>query len=215
MTDTPNANAPTADRADFGGSDLDVAIDRVQRGQREPFRHVVDLTLPMVRAYVVSRSLPGIDVDDVVQRTFVEAYQNLGSYTVGTNFRAWVVTIARYQLLMETSRLRRQADYHSRYVPHALADQLERQLGESADGEPDRRLEQLRHCVDRLPEASQAMLRSRYGQNASLDQIAAAADRTNGAVRKQLCLIRRQLRECITRRLRELGDGPAAAGGLA
>lgn len=199
----PNAphNSPRDAERTAAAQPVDALVAKVQAGQTDAFRGVVDQTLPRVRAFVVSRSLPGVDVDEVVQRAFVEAYRNLADYTVGTNFVAWVVTIARYQLLMETSRLRRQADYHSRLVPRALADEAERQLQAPPGDETDLRLEHLRHCLAKLPDAARSLLRRRYEGCTSIVDIAAGENRSAGSVRKQLFLLRRQLHDCVTNQL--------------
>ena len=176
---------------------------RVQAGETAAFRGVVDATLGSVRAFVVARSLPGVDVDDVIQRTFVEAYKNIGDYTVGTNFAAWLLTLARYQLLHETTRLRRQTDYHTRFVPHAVAAAAERRAETRPGDESQLLLDHLRDCLGRLPEAARTLLQRRYEGEDSIGEIAASVGRSPGAIRKQLCTLRKQLHECIGRKLAE------------
>ena len=171
-------------------------VSRVKSGERNAFRVIVDLFLPQVRAMIVGRSLPGIDVDDVVQRSFVEAYKNIGDYQSGTNFQAWLLTIARYQLMAETTRLRRVADYHTKYVPEVLARQ-NLALLEVSEQEDDR-LRHLAECLSSMPATAREVLRRRYEKDESSLEIAAALNRTNGAVRKQLCLLRQQLHQCIS-----------------
>lgn len=181
---------------------IDQHVARVQQGDRNAYRFVVDQLIANVRAYVVSHSLPGVDVDDVVQRSFVEAYASISDYKLGTSFVAWVVTIARYQLLRETSRLRRAADYHRKYVPVALANQSEQQL--HAADEQESRLKFLKECLEKLPEHGRQVLRARYERADPISEIADSMNRSAGAVRKQLCLLRKQLHECVTRRLAQV-----------
>jgi len=178
---------------------LEQAVVAVKAGDRDCFRTVVEMMLPVLRAYVAARSLPGIDVDEIVQRVFIEAYKNLGEYREGTNFKAWLVTIARYQTMMEATRLRRQADYHSRFVPVAIARQMERQLAD--ENVEDERLPHLETCLEQVKDSSRELLRHRYGKGLSMKQIAETAQRTTGAVRKELCLIRKQLHECIEHKI--------------
>ena len=175
------------------------SVRAVKAGQRSSYRHVVEIMLPIVRAFVAARSLPGMDVDDIVQRVFVEAYKSIGEYRAGTDFRAWLITIARYQAMMEATRLRRQADYHSRFVPMAIARQMERRLAD--DDAEDQRLPYLRECLGQVKASSRELIRHRYEKDLSMKEIAAAVKRTAGAVRKELCLIRKQLHECIEQKL--------------
>ncbi|MEM6469051.1 MAG: sigma-70 family RNA polymerase sigma factor [Planctomycetota bacterium] len=150
-----------------------------------------------------------IDVDEIVQRTFVEAYKSIGQYQADSNFKAWLLTIARYQTMMESTRIRRQADYHSRYLPVALADQMEKQLKEP--GSEDERLAALRDCLAALKSKSRQLIRRRYAEDLSMDDIAAAVNRSSGAVRKELCLLRKQLHQCIGRKLKLNNDATQGA----
>jgi RNA polymerase sigma-70 factor, ECF subfamily len=179
---------------------IDDFIARVQCGEREAYRHVVERTIESVRAFVVGRSLPGVEVDDVIQRSFIEAYWNLKDYKLGTDFTAWVVTIAKYQLLMESSRVRRRSDYHARFAPYAMSRAVEARVQGTAKDE-DIRLIFLRDCLSQLNEASQRVLKDRYELGTSIDQIATSHSRTSGAIRKQLCVLRKLLHECISKKL--------------
>lgn len=183
---------------------IENAVRSVQSGQRNAFREIVETMLPVVRAFVAGRSLPGVDVDDVVQRTFVEAYQSIGQYKIGTSLRAWLITIARYQLMMETTRLKRLADYHKKYVPTALADLVDTRL--HSDSNEDVRLSHLRDCLQELPEHAMSVLQQRYEADESFAKMAELLNRTEGAIRKQLCLLRQQLHDCITRKLAAEGS---------
>ena len=178
---------------------LNKAVRRVQSGKRDAFREIVEAMLPVVRAFVAGKSLPGVDVDDVVQRTFVEAYQAIGQYQAGSNLKAWLLTIARYQLMMESTRLKRVADYHARYVPVALSRAMEVQL--QSDDYADARLIYLRDCMSQLPEHAQRVLRERYETERPFAQIAELLGRSEGAIRKQLCLLRQQLHDCVARKM--------------
>ena len=180
-------------------SQLDQAVRLVQAGQRDTFREIVDAMLPAVRVFVAGRSLPGVDVDEVVQRTFVEAFQSIGEFKAGTNLQAWLITIARYQLMMETTRLRRIADYHAKYVPVALARATDMQLNSEVDN--DARADHLRDCMNELPEHARQALRERYESGRSFAQIADLLGRSEGAIRKQLCMLRQQLHDCIMQKL--------------
>ena len=180
-------------------SQIEDCIARILDGDRDAFRYVVDVFLPKVRAMIVARSLPGIDVDDVVQRSFVEAYKNLADYKAGTNFQAWILTIARYQLMAEATRIRRVSDYHTKYIPEALARQNQSIL--ETGGDEDERLQHLAACLDKIPDAAREVLRLRYEREQSCEEIALALDRSSGAIRKQLCLVRQQLHQCISSKL--------------
>ena len=123
---------------------LEPNILAVQAGDRSRFRPIVEVMLPILRAYVAARSLPGMDVDDIVQRTFVEAYKGIGEY---------------------------------------------------------QRLPYLRECLSKIKESARELIRRRYEDDLTMNEIAASVGRTAGAVRKELCLARQQLHECVQRKL--------------
>ena len=179
--------------------EIEASVAAVKSGDSSEYRRIVEIMLPILRAYVAARSLPGMDIDDIVQRVFVEAYKSIGEYREGTDFRAWLITIARYQTMMDATRLRRQADYHSRFIPVAVAQQLESRLAETHA--EDDRLSYLRDCLEQVKDSSRELIRHRYEQDLSMQDIAAAMKRTAGAVRKELCLVRQQLHECIDRKM--------------
>jgi len=104
-----------------------------------------------VRAWVATHCPPGGDSDEVAQRTFIAAFTRLGEFEEGTNFPAWLFTIARYQLMTEATRLRRLADYQSRYAPDLLDRELERRASE-APWAMTARLAHLVTCLEALGE---------------------------------------------------------------
>ncbi len=178
---------------------LEQAIRAVKSGDQSRYCDVVDAMLPAVRTFVVARSLPGMDVDEIVQKVFIAAYKELGDYRASSDFRAWIVTLARYETMTEATRLRRQLDYHTRYIPVAIATQMEKRIvNEQSE---DERLLLLRSCLEQISEKGKELLRRRYEDDLAMTEIADRVNRTAGAVRKELCLLRKRLHECIKQKL--------------
>jgi len=183
-------------------SEIDRHIHRVRAGEADAFESVVRAYEWPIRAFVISRCPPAGDADDVAQNTFIAAFRRIGEYEPGTDFKAWLFAIARYELLAEQTRLRRKADYHSRYAPHALMAELERRATDPAEAlEPSSRLQHLRACVRMLDERGRNLLRWRYDENAPLAEMAKRTSRSVGAIKKNLFVIRRKLHDCIEQRL--------------
>lgn len=105
---------------------IEDALRRVREGDVAAFEPVVRQLERPLRVWLAAHALPGVDVDEVAQRSFVAAFTQLDDFELGTNFSAWLFTIARFQLQTETTRLRRVADYHARYAPDLLQRELER-----------------------------------------------------------------------------------------
>jgi RNA polymerase sigma-70 factor (ECF subfamily) len=177
---------------------IDALVSRVRAGDAEAFGGLVRAFEWPVRAWITARCPAGADADEVAQLTFVEAFRNIGRYEPGTDFAAWLFTIARYQLMGELTRLRRLADYHERYFPHALALELERRAV-SEEPVAEQRLGALRACLAELGEPARRLLDQRYTHEVPLQRIADGLGRSEGAIKKSLFLIRRKLHECLTR----------------
>lgn len=175
---------------------LDDAIRRVRKGDKAAFEVVVRWLERPLRAWLAVHAPPGVDVDEVAQRSFIAAFTRLSDYELGTNFAAWLLTIARFRLKTEVSRLRRVADYHARYAPDLLQRELERRAIESPELQ-EIRLEHLRTCLSRLGEDLYRFIRWRYVEEIPLEEMAARSGRSVAAVKKQLWKLRRKLHACV------------------
>ena len=178
-----------------GVDETDRLIERTLAGDRTAFRRLViehqdDLRL-LAGAFEIS---PGL-AEEVVQATFVSAYQKLSSYRRDGAFRAWLRAIARNHILRALREQKRFAT--------ASADTLDVILAESglADVERMEDLEvqtrKLRACIERLPEALRALVRARYMQELPTGRLAQQLGRTETWIRVTLCRARKSLRRCI------------------
>ena len=64
--------------------------------------------IPSLRAFAVSLCGQMDKADDLVQEALVKAWSNLGSFTEGTNMRAWMFTILRNVYYSEHRKRRRE-----------------------------------------------------------------------------------------------------------
>ncbi len=186
--------------AGIDNSQLEDAIRRTREGETAAFEVVVRRFETPLRTWLAGHVPPGIDVDEVAQRTFVAAFTRLGDYTPGTRFDAWLFTIARFQLKTELARLRRVADYHARYAPDLLQRELERRNSEPPELFVTR-LEHLQTCVNSLAEHLCRFVTWRYDEEIPLEEMATRSGRSVAAVKKQLWVIRQKLQQCTETRM--------------
>jgi len=182
---------------------LEDSLRRVLQGENEVFEVVVRQFERPLRGWLAVQSPPGIDVDEIAQQTFIAAYTRLEEYESGTNFAAWMFTIARYQLKTETTRLRRIADYHSRYAP----DLLQKELDRHADEPPEMwlvRVEALQTCLESLGDSLRQYVNWRYREEIPLEEMAQRSNRSVTAVKKQLWQIRQRLQQCVEKRISKM-----------
>jgi len=178
---------------------IEDALKQVRQGDIDAFEVVVRSFERPLRAWLAAKSAPGIDVDEVAQRSFVVAYTRLDQYEPGTNFSAWLFSIARYQLQTEMTRQRRVADYRSRWASDLLSREL--QHGEEHPELFELRLEHLRHCLGKLGASMMQFVKWRYREEISLEEMAERSGRSVAAVKKQLWLVRNKLRKCVEHRV--------------
>jgi RNA polymerase sigma-70 factor (ECF subfamily) len=179
---------------------LNELIRRAQQGSLKAFEEIVLRHQHKLRNWVAAHSPPGVEADDVSQNAFIQAYANIEDFAPGTNFEAWLFTIARYQLMTEATRVRRIADYHSRFAPELLCRELERQA-QADPKETDQQLVFLRECLERMGEKGRQFLRWRYHDEIPLQEMADRTGRSLPAVKKQLFVLRERLRDCVMEKL--------------
>jgi RNA polymerase sigma-70 factor (ECF subfamily) len=134
-------------------------------------------------------------VEDIVQEVFYSAFVHLDQYLLGTSFRNWIIGIAQNAVLQELRRSKRYGGRLERYA--AIVEERVGTLSGDAD---DGRVKALLKCLEGIDAETAEMVRARYTEQRSLEQIADAAGRTVAAVRSYLHRARAQLRTCMERK---------------
>lgn len=157
-----------------------------------------------LRAFVRMLGLRAEAVDDVAQEAFVIAYEKLDAFERGTNFGAWVRTIARHLVSKERRREGRRQRVLAEQITEVLASAAERALDDTGD---QGRADALRLCLAELPERSRRLVQQRYFENLTPAVIASHEGRTANDVRQMLFRLRGALHDCISRRVAREGAG--------
>jgi RNA polymerase sigma-70 factor (ECF subfamily) len=150
----------------------------IEAAQADPARFVdlYDRYFHRVYAYVARRASSRAEAEDVTSEVFEQALTNLRKYEWrGVPFLAWLIRIAANAL---TDRWRL-ASRDSHDPPPDVAD------GQEAEAIERRAI--VFQLVDRLPDAQRQVIELRFVEQKSIREIAAALDRSEGAV-KQLQL---------------------------
>jgi RNA polymerase sigma-70 factor, ECF subfamily len=148
-------------------------------------------------AYVYSLVTRQADADDILQECKVTLWKRFGTFTPGTNFRAWARTIALHQILnYRRSEQRRPWSALDQEFIEAVAGEIERQ-----GDQLERRADFLRVCLGKLPAAHRSIVLWRYYEDCDIDEIATRSGRTEEAVYRLLSRIRTALNVCISRQL--------------
>ena len=118
------------------------------------------------------------DVDELVQDTFVRAFNSLGGFRGESSFRTWLFTIERRLLLDRRRAEKRRRDRHEIQEDDAATeyDALDSVVAD----ETQRRL---RAAVERLSPTQREVFSLRVAEGLSYKEIAEAVGTTEGAAR--------------------------------
>ena len=138
------------------------------------------------------------DAEDIGQETKLLMWRQFEQFDESRDFGVWGRTIARN--VIRTRHRRLQGKPH--VFGQAFLDAVEEEIAaRSADA--DRRHGFLAECLEELQASSRDFLQQCYGSSQTVAATAADCGRSSDSVYKQLERIRRRLRGCIERKLRE------------
>lgn len=176
---------------------IDELVRRAQAGDRAAFRQLVLATERDVRFYVGAFEASAGMVEEVVQATFVAAYQNLARYRGEGAFAGWLKAIARNHLLRLLRDQKRFAEATDDVLEAALATAATVEVEAEAAERVEARTRTLRRCLERLPDKLRALIDARYTRGVSTVALARDLERTEVWVRVSLCRARQALRRCM------------------
>ena len=141
--------------------------------------------------------------EDITQETNRVLWEKRSDFEIGTDFRAWIRSVARYQTLNFTKTAKRKSWMHfDSDLVNLLAENFE-------DNQefPRQRQTYLDQCVGLLREQDQKILELKYKKNEPLSAISRKESRTVGALKQAFMRIRKQLKECIQRKIHANNNG--------
>ena len=154
--------------------------ERCLRGEdaREAFAVLVGRYQPAISRFA-SRSLRNpVEAEEVVQETFLRAWQQIARFRPDTSFLAWTLTIARFLCMAR----RKDAQRHPPPAPLEEG----REPSAAAAGTPQDALERLREAYASLPPPQREVLALRLFDDLSYREIAAITGETEVALRSRM-----------------------------
>jgi len=164
----------------------------------EEFIRLITAHQTAVLTYIRSM-MPGYpDAWDIVQQTNVTLWKKKDTFKIGTNFKAWAFSVARFEVLNQRRRLRRDGWLvFDEDIAERFAEEVDVENAEDAAA-LERALE---HCVGSLRSQDRELLRKRYSEGVTLQDYAQTLDRSAGTLKARLFKIRGMLRKCIDKQL--------------
>jgi RNA polymerase sigma-70 factor (ECF subfamily) len=151
----------------------------------------------LLRNFVASL-IPAVDVRaDIVQEINILLWEKRANFELETNFKAWAFAVARYVVMNNQKRFRREGRLvFSSEVVEVLADQFE-----EMNPEPDERMGALRECMSRLRDEHRRLLIDCHAERGSIERAAEERGQPAGTIRSILLRLRNRLRMCIHDRM--------------
>lgn len=175
------------------------------QGDREAFAQVVDSCHHLVRAAMLRETADPELADELAQEAMTRAWVRRDQYRPGTSPRAWLLSIARSQLIEHHRRQDRDRRHTRELVRQEL---LRHQPSETRDHRE--RLEALRACLAELGDEHRQLIEMVHAQGLTSEAAAAELGIRPDACRQRLSRLQRKLRECAERRLGVILGQPAA-----
>ncbi len=165
-----------------------------EKSDHRRFLELYAKSQPRVYSFILMLVRSNHDADEIFQETSALLWEKFDQYQEGTNFGAWAVTIAKYQVF---DYLRKSKKYQ-----HRLSLEMIQDISDIAEPEAeavDGRLQILRNCLYKLDRLNRSLLSLRYQQNVSVKEIAQRKGVSTGAMYRRLTKVFEVLRRCINR----------------
>ena len=151
-----------------------------------------------------ARSLLGnyTAAEDAVQEAMLVVVKKFDQFQEGTSILAWCRSIVRLEVLRVKQQRQRERTLAERLLDDAIDAAFDEfQTAERRDdAESWRRA--LERCLERVPKRGRSVLKARFVDELSYQQIGERVGMTLEAVRKALFRIKKQVRSCVETSLR-------------
>mgnify|MGYP005837947599 CR=1 FL=1 len=199
---------PSVDQAGFDETAL---VAAARQGAAEAFTSLVNRYEGKIFRLARHITQNPEDAEDVLQETFLKAYEHLEDFQGNSKFHTWLVRIAVNQALM---KLRKRKTDSTVSLDEPIDTGEETVTREIAVWDPNPELtysrEEIRailqNAIDSLPPAFRAVFALRDIEGLSTEETAAMLNLTIPAVKSRLLRARLRLREKLTRVFKRKGD---------
>lgn len=167
-----------------------------EKEEKQFVKLLVDHQL-LIHSFVVSLMPGSSETDDVVQNTNEVLWTKRSEFELGTSFKSWALTVARFQAMSVQQRFKREkrADFDEEFCEVIFQDALAKDEGEMRG-----KLNFLNDCVGLLQVGDQELVLHRYWEKSGLRDYAKASGRSVESLRAALYRIRIRLRNCIEKK---------------
>lgn len=164
--------------------------------QQEDFARLIARSADALNAFVFSLVPNRADADDLLQETMQRLWEHHEAYDPSRPFTPWACQFAYRNVLQYQRREAKRRKFFSNVVVESLA----------ADRPTDdawlaSQRQALQHCLEKLCPDDRSLVHHRYAGEKSMVDLSEEQGQTANSLYKRLQRIRRQLVNCVTRRL--------------
>jgi RNA polymerase sigma-70 factor (ECF subfamily) len=137
----------------------DDIVRDVLQGNKDRFRLLVKEYGLLVRGFLSARVYHLEDAEDLAQETFLVAFSKLSSYELGTNFRAWLLSIAKFQLSNHWRKTKGRANTMDKFR-HDIAEAIQPEMMKATNQFEKEQIAKLLACIAKLPDRTRHLIRA-------------------------------------------------------
>jgi RNA polymerase sigma-70 factor (ECF subfamily) len=156
------------------------------------FEELVKRHMPAVSAVAMAYTKNQSDAEDVVQESFLKAWQQLNSLRTPRRFGAWIVSIARNVARGLHNKKRRESEKRDRFQAETERDDKSETVSYR-----DELKDLLPALVSELSETDRELILLRYQSGKKAKEIAQLLEMSDAAVRKRIQRIRAKLGQTL------------------
>ena len=151
---------------------------------------------PVVRSYAASLVGDFHQVEDVMQDVAATLLRKYDEYDASRPFVAWAIGMARYEVLHAKRAVSRSFLSYQSDLVDLLAE-----AAQATEAQHDRETQALHRCLESVQGRGARVLKLRYADALKPQEIADEMGMSYGAVRTALSRLRRELEDCVRRRI--------------
>ena len=163
---------------------------------RELFVRLLTQNERRIYAYILSVVPNWSDADEILQETNVILWKEFERFVPGSNFVAWAIRVAHFQVLTWRKKVERSRLIFDDAFVQLMAEETQRDESSS-----QARYQALGQCIEDLNSRSRDLLAKCYVEGATVAKVAETLQRSREAIYKALQRTRLALHKCIERRL--------------
>ena len=140
--------------------------------------------------------------EDVVQEAMLVVVRKFDQFQEGTSMLAWCRAIVRLEVLRMKQQWQRDRTLAERLLDDAIDAAFDEYQTAQRRDDAESWRQALARCLQRVPERGRRVLKARFVEELSYQQIGQRVGMTLEAVRKALFRVKKQVRSCVETSLR-------------